>query len=62
MAYEYLARERDPLQIGAELTGCRDAVRCLVKTPWAQQRIAAIANALLRQGTLSGEQVCEFCQ
>ena len=59
-AYEYLARQLNPLQIGAELTRYRDAAQRLVRSPWAQHRIRVLADALLRQGTLSGEQIFEL--
>jgi hypothetical protein len=57
MAYEYLARQLIPLQVGTEFTRCRDAAQRLVCSPWAQRRIVAIADALLRHGTLTGEQI-----
>jgi hypothetical protein len=34
MAYEYLARQLNPVQIGAELTRYRDAAQRLVRSPW----------------------------
>jgi hypothetical protein len=58
MAYEYLARRiANPLQIGAELARCRNAAERLVRSAWAQQRIRLLADALLRCGTLSGEEI-----
>ena len=60
MAHEYLARQLNPLQIEAELTRYRDAAQRLVRSPWARHRIRVLADALLRQGTLSGEQIFEL--
>jgi hypothetical protein len=57
MACEYLARQLNPLQVGGELVRCRDAARRLVRSAWAQQRIVAIADALLRNGSLSGDEI-----
>jgi hypothetical protein len=54
MACEYLARcVANPLQAAAELARYRDAARRLVRSPWAHQRIHLLADALLRQGTLT---------
>ena len=57
MAHEYLARQLNPLQVGAELTRYRDAAQRLIRSPWAQQRIRLLADALLRHGTLTGEEI-----
>jgi hypothetical protein len=57
MAREYLARTVDALRIGVELARHREAAERLVATPWAQDRIRVIANALLERGTLSGTDV-----
>jgi hypothetical protein len=57
MAYEFLVRQLNPLQIGAEFSRYRDAAQRLIRSPWAQHRIAAIADALPRNGTLSGEEI-----
>jgi hypothetical protein len=57
MARHYLARRFDPLQIGAEIARLRDAAHRLVRTPWAQQRIPLIAEALLRHGTIAGDEI-----
>jgi hypothetical protein len=58
MAREYLARSiANPLQAAAELMRYRDAAQRLVRSPWAQQRIRLLADALLRHGTLSGEEI-----
>ena len=59
MARDYLARQFDPLQIAAELVRYRDAAQRLVRSPWARQRIRLLADALLRHGTLSAEQIFE---
>jgi hypothetical protein len=61
MAREYLARcVANPLQAAAELARYRDAAQRLVRSPWARHRIRLLADALLRQGTLSGEQIFEL--
>jgi hypothetical protein len=57
MARDYLARQLNPLQVGAELMRCRDAAQRLVRSPWAQHRIVAIADALLQRGTLSSDEI-----
>jgi hypothetical protein len=57
MAREYLARHFDPLQAAAELSRCRAAAERLVRSAWAQQRIRLLAEALLRCGTLSCEDI-----
>jgi hypothetical protein len=46
--------------IGTEFTRYRDAAQRLVRSPWAQRRIVVIADALLRQGTLTREEVCDW--
>jgi hypothetical protein len=51
----------DPLQVIAELLRCRDAAARLVRSQWGATRIAKLAEALLRQGTLRGEQIFAFC-
>jgi hypothetical protein len=61
MAREYLARSvANPLQAAAELVRYRDAAQRLVRSPWAQQRIRLLADALLRHGTLTAEQIFEL--
>jgi hypothetical protein len=58
MAREYLARSiSNPLRAAAELSRCRTAAERLVRSAWAQQRIRLLADALLRCGTLSGEEI-----
>ena len=57
MAREYLAPHFDPLQIGGQLARHREAAQRLVRTVWAQQRIRLLADALLRHGTLRGEEI-----
>jgi hypothetical protein len=58
MARDYLSRDiANPLQVGAELVRYRDAAQRLVRSPWARRRIGVIADALLRNGTLTGEQI-----
>jgi hypothetical protein len=56
-ARAYLARQLDPLQVGTALARFRDAAQRLIRSPWAQQRIRLLADALLRHGTLSAEQI-----
>jgi hypothetical protein len=61
MAREYLARSvPNPLRAAGELARCRDAAQRLVRSQWAQQRIAKLAEALLRYGTLRGEEIFEL--
>jgi hypothetical protein len=48
------------LQIASEFERLRYAARRLVTTPWAQRRIRVLADALLRHGTLCGEQIFEL--
>jgi hypothetical protein len=57
MARETLARRFDPLRAAIELARCRVAAERLVRSAWAQQRIRLLADALLRRGTLSGEEI-----
>ena len=60
MARAYLARQLNPLQVGAELVRYRDAAQRLVRSPWAQQRIRVLADALLRTGSLSGDEILDL--
>ena len=46
----------EPSQIEAELTALRAEAEWLVRTPGARKRVQSIAAALLREGTLTGEQ------
>jgi hypothetical protein len=58
MARHYLSEGGvDPLLIGVVIDRCRDAARRLVSTPWARDKISRIADALLKCGTLMGEQI-----
>jgi len=57
MAKHYLARQFDPLKVGAEIARLRDAARRLVRTAWAQERIRLLAAALLQYGALSGDEI-----
>jgi hypothetical protein len=50
MAREYLARQLNPLQVGAELVRYRDAAQRLVRSAWARHRIVAIAEHLCGMG------------
>ena len=54
-----LARQLNPLQIGAEFSRYHDAAQRLVRSPWAHHRIVAIADALLRNGSLSGDEILD---
>jgi hypothetical protein len=47
----------NPLQAAADLVRFRDAAQRLVRSTWAQARIRLLADALLRCGTLSGEEI-----
>jgi hypothetical protein len=61
MARKYLARRvANPLQAVAELVRNRNAAQRLVRSAWAQQRIRLLADALLRNGALTGEQILEI--
>ncbi len=60
MARDYLARQLNPLHAAAALARYREAAQRLVRSPWAQARIRLIADALLRHGTLSAEQIFEL--
>ena len=53
-------RIANPLQAAAELARYRDAAQRLVRTAWAQQRIRLLADALQRNGSLSGEEIFEL--
>ena len=57
LARHYLARRFDPLQIGTEIARLADAAQRLVRTPLARRRIPLIAEALLRRGTLAGDEI-----
>jgi hypothetical protein len=60
MARGYLMEHYDALRIGAALARHRDAAEKLVRTPWARHRIELIASALLRRGSLSGDEIGEL--
>jgi hypothetical protein len=47
----------DPLRVGIELARCRVAAERLVRSEFAQDRIRVLAAALLRHGTLRGEEI-----
>jgi ATP-dependent Zn protease len=55
MAKRYLARQFSVLQIGAELERLRDAASRLVRDQ--KERIRLIADALLRHGRLTGDEI-----
>jgi hypothetical protein len=60
-AREYLARSiPNPLRAAAELARARESAQRLVRSQWAQARIAKLAEALLARGTLSGEEIFEL--
>jgi hypothetical protein len=57
MAKHYLARRFDLLKVGTEIARLRDAAHRLVRTAWAQERVRLLADALLRHGTLTGDEI-----
>jgi hypothetical protein len=57
MAYEHLQQQVGPLRLGLEFSRLRDSARALVRTPWAQRSILALAAALLHAGTLDADAV-----
>jgi hypothetical protein len=57
MAREYLARWFRPALILFELARHRDAAERLVATPFARHRIPLIAAALIKCGTLTGDDI-----
>jgi hypothetical protein len=57
MARRYLGQRLGPLQLAAEIERHRASAERLVRTEWAQRRIAVIAAALLARGTLSGADI-----
>jgi hypothetical protein len=57
MARRYLAQEFSPLRIGIEFERLRGGAQRLVATDWARSRIKTIADALLRHGSLTGQQI-----
>lgn len=54
-ARQHLSRRFGPLEIGFQLARMRDAADALVRLE--QQRIRRIADALLRHGSLTGQQI-----
>ncbi len=59
MATASMSRWRDaiPLRAAAEFGRCREAAPRLVRSAWGRQRIFVVAEALLRHGRLSGEEI-----
>lgn len=57
-ARAYLARAiANPLQAAVQLSLYKSAAERLVRSEFARDRIRVLADALLRHGTLSGEQI-----
>jgi hypothetical protein len=50
-------RAASKLQIGTDIARLGDAAQRLVRTPFARRRIPLIAEALLRRGTLVGDEI-----
>ena len=50
----------NPLQAAIELARCKVAAERLVRSQFAQERIAVLADALLRVGSLNSEQIYEL--
>jgi hypothetical protein len=46
----------------SEIAALRAEAEWLVRTPWARERMPSIADALLRDRTLTGEQVRTLCE
>jgi len=59
-ARRFLSRQFAPLQVGFQLLRYRDAAQRLVRSPWAKQRICLLADALLRNGALTSDQIFEL--
>ncbi len=60
-ARRYLARRIDnSLHAAAELARYRDAARRLVRSLWGKRRICLLADALLRGGSLSGDDIARL--
>jgi hypothetical protein len=57
MAREYLAPHFDALRIEAEIVRYRAAADRLVRADWAQHRIQLVAAALVKRGSLSGDDI-----
>jgi hypothetical protein len=58
MARRYLSEHGfDPLLISIGIARLRDSADALVRTPWAKSRIQLIVDALLRHGTLTGDEI-----
>jgi hypothetical protein len=62
MARDYLAHHvSNPLHAAAELARFRAAAQRLVRSAWAQHRICLLADAFLRNGSLSGDEDIGSC-
>ena len=60
MAREYLSHAiADPLRAAAELARCRAAAERLVRSQFGATRIRLFADALLRHGSLSAQEIYE---
>jgi hypothetical protein len=59
MARRYLSKEYKPLMLGVAFNRMREAARRLVRTVTVRCQIEVIADALLRYGSLSSDEIIE---
>ncbi len=60
MARRCLLRRFTKLEVAREMVRMGEAARRLVRTPWAEVRVRAIADALVERGTLTAEEIYEL--